>query len=164
MTLQIELESLKNESDIFSVERREEVELYLGRKKDEAQRLTRIWQSERERLEKIKNLKERLEDTKYQLEVAQRQGQYELASRLRFSTIPDLEAQLPKDDSDTSMTEEGGPLSMLHDRVNSNDIARVVAKATGIPVQNLLKGEKDKLVHVCAILCTLFVRSPDCPF
>ncbi|KAE9397053.1 P-loop containing nucleoside triphosphate hydrolase protein [Gymnopus androsaceus JB14] len=148
MTLQIELESLKNESDVFSVERREKVESDLRHKKDEAQRLTEIWQSERERLEKIKNLKERLEETKYQLEVAQRQGQYELASRLRFSTIPELEAQLPKEDSDTSMTQDGGPLSMLHDRVNPNDIARVVAKATGIPVQNLLKGEKDKLVHM----------------
>ncbi|KAJ4490392.1 P-loop containing nucleoside triphosphate hydrolase protein [Lentinula aciculospora] len=150
MTLQIELASLKNESDVFSVERREKVESDLKRKKDEAQRLTGIWQAERERLDKIKNLKEKLEETKYQLEVAQRQGQFELASRFRFATIPELEAQLPKEDSEDSEVEgEGeGPLSMLHDRVNPNDIARVVAKATGIPVQNLLKGEKDKLVHM----------------
>ncbi|KAJ3887938.1 P-loop containing nucleoside triphosphate hydrolase protein [Lentinula edodes] len=148
MTLQIELASLKNESDVFSVERREKVESDLKRKKDEAQHLTSIWQAERERLDKIKNLKERLEETKYQLEVAQRQGQYELASRLRFATIPELEAQLPKEDSEGAEVEGEGPLSMLHDRVNPNDIARVVAKATGIPVQNLLKGEKDKLVHM----------------
>ncbi len=79
--------------------------------------------------------------------MAQRQGRYEKASRLRFSTIPELEKQLPKENE--SREEEGeGALSMLHDRVTSNDISRVVAKATGIPVQNLLKGEREKLVHV----------------
>ncbi|KAF5350193.1 hypothetical protein D9758_007827 [Tetrapyrgos nigripes] len=146
MTLQIELESLKNESDVFSVERREKVESDLKKKREEAQALTKIWQAERQRLDKIKDLKERLEDAKHQLEVAQRQGQYELASRLRFATIPELERQLPKEEE---REQEGeGPLAMLHDRVTSNDISRVVAKATGIPVQNLLKGEKDKLVHM----------------
>jgi ATP-dependent Clp protease ATP-binding subunit ClpB len=97
-------------------------------------------------LEKIKETKKRLEEAKYQLEVAQRQGHFEVASRLRYSTIPELAKQLPTDKE----TEEKGesPLAMLHDRVTSNDIARVVAKATGIPVQNLMKGERDKLVHV----------------
>ena len=90
----------------------------------------------------------KLEDAKYQLEVAQRQGQYELASKLRFSTIPDLEKQIPSERQAEAIDES--PLGMaLHERVTSSDIARVVAKATGIPVQNLLKGERDKLVHVC---------------
>ncbi|THU87995.1 P-loop containing nucleoside triphosphate hydrolase protein [Dendrothele bispora CBS 962.96] len=151
MTMQIELESLKNESDIFSVERREKVEADLKKKKEEAQAMTEIWQAERQRLDKIKDLKERLEESKHQLEVAQRQGQYELASRLRFATIPELERQLPKEE-EAHQNEGEGPLAMLHDRVTSNDIARVVAKATGIPVQNLLKGEKDKLVHMEATL------------
>ena len=102
---------------------------------------------ERDRLEKIKETKKRLEETKHQLEIAQREGHFELASRLRFATIPDLEKQLPagKEEDDGN---EQSPLAMLHDRVTSNDISRVVAKATGIPVQNLLKGERDKLVHV----------------
>ncbi|KAJ8084861.1 chaperone ATPase hsp78 [Marasmius tenuissimus] len=146
VTLQIELESLRNESDVFSVERKQKVEETLEKKRAEANRLTEIWQAERARLDKVKDLKERLEDAKHQLEVAQRQGQYEVASRLRFSTIPDLESQLPKEEDRVNETD--GPLAMLHDRVTSNDIARVVAKATGIPVQNLLKGEKDKLVHM----------------
>ncbi|KAI3607949.1 heat shock protein mitochondrial precursor [Moniliophthora roreri] len=148
MSLQIELESLRNETDVMSVERRQKVEDTLSRKKEEAKRLTEIWQSERTRLDRIKDIKERLEEAKHQLEVAQRQGQYELASRLRFSTIPDLEHQLPKEDEQANKENEEGPLAMLHDRVTSSDIARVVAKATGIPVQNLLKGEKDKLVHM----------------
>ncbi|KAL0954188.1 hypothetical protein HGRIS_005316 [Hohenbuehelia grisea] len=144
MTLQIELESLKNESDVFSVERRTKVEETLANKREEASKLTSIWQAERARLDRIKDTKERLEDAKHQLEVAQRQGQFELASRLRFSTIPELERQLPMEGDRIAE----GPLAMLHDRVTSGDIARVVAKATGIPVQNLLKGERDKLVHM----------------
>ncbi|KAJ8514426.1 hypothetical protein ONZ45_g8043 [Pleurotus djamor] len=147
VTLQIELESLKNESDVFSVERRKKVEDTLKEKREQASELVTIWQAERSRLDRIKDLKQRLEETKYQLEVAQRQGNYELASRLRFSTIPELERQLPTEEELSGENKES-PLAMLHDRVTSNDIARVVAKATGIPVQNLLKGERDKLVHM----------------
>ena len=102
---------------------------------------------ERARLDRIKDLKKHLEDAKHELEVAQRQGQYEKASQLRFSIIPDLERQLPKD-GELKQENAENPLAMLHDRVTSNDISRVVAKATGIPVQNLLRGEREKLVHV----------------
>ena len=164
MTLQIELESLKKETDVFSVERRSQVEEDLLIKRQEADGLTAVWKAgallcspqisqlipfslERDRLEKIKENKKKLEEAKYRLEVAQRQGQFEVASRLRYSTIPELEKQLPTN-KETEEKEES-PLAMLHDRVTSNDIARVVAKATGIPVQNLMKGERDKLVHVC---------------
>jgi len=110
--------------------------------------------TERERLEKIKEAKKKLEEAKYQLEVAQRQGQFELASQLRYATIPELERQLPTEKEQEE--KEGSPLAMLHDCVTSNDIARVVAKATGIPVQSLMKGERDKLVRVSnsvSILC-----------
>jgi hypothetical protein len=110
---------------------------------------------ERARLDKIKSIKQQLEDAKHQLEVSQRQGQYEKASQLRFATIPELERQLPVEDERASDDVES-PLVMLHDRVTSNDIARVVAKSTGIPVQNLLKGERDKLVHVRTISCSSF--------
>lgn len=107
--------------------------------------LTRLWETERARLDAIKDAKKELEEAKYRLEVAQRQGQFELASRLRFSTIPELEKKLPKE---SEGNEPESPLAMLHDRVTSNDIARVVARSTGIPVQNLLKGERDRLVHM----------------
>ncbi|SRR6266550_5188193 len=103
--------------------------------------------TERSKLDRIKEIKKNLEQAKHELEMAQLQGQYELASRLRFGTIPDLEQRLPKEDEKGREDDESS-LAMLHDRVTSNDIARVVAKATGIPVQNLFKGERDKLVHV----------------
>ncbi|KAJ7227717.1 P-loop containing nucleoside triphosphate hydrolase protein [Mycena haematopus] len=134
MTLQIELESLKKESDTFSVERRRAVEAEL---RPSAKR-------QRARLSRTKELKQRLEDARHQLDVAQREGDFERASRLMFSTIPELTQQLP--DENEQVRRDEAPLSMLHERVTSSDISRVVARATGIPVQNLLKGERDKLV------------------
>ena len=106
--------------------------------------------AERARLDRNKDLKQRLEDAKHELEVAQRQGQYERASQLRFATIPELERQLPAE-GERAEEEAEGPLAMLHDRVTSADISRVVAKATGIPVQSLLKVEREKLVHVSVL-------------
>ncbi len=150
VTLEIERESLRHETDVFSAERRAAVEGELGAKRAEAAQLTGVWQAERARLEGIKAVKERLEEAKRELDIAQRQGQYERASRLRFATIPELERQLPAEgERGVGEGEDAeGPLAMLHDRVTSADIARVVAKATGIPVQSLLKGEREKLVHV----------------
>ncbi|KAK7007238.1 p-loop containing nucleoside triphosphate hydrolase protein [Favolaschia claudopus] len=153
MTLQIELESLKKEADTFSVERRKAVEGEIKRKRGEAAKMLELWQKERARLTRTKKLKQQLEEAKHQLDVAQREGDFDKASRLRFSTIPDLVKQLP----DSSSASKDGvadesPLSMLHERVTSDDIARVVARATGIPVQNLLKGEREKLVHMEDVL------------
>lgn len=105
--------------------------------------------TERDKLNHTKEVKKRLEDAKHELEVAQRIGDYEKASQLRFGTIPDLQRQLPKESENRDLEEEENKLGgMLHERVTSNDISRVVARATGIPVTNLLKGERDKLVHV----------------
>jgi ATP-dependent Clp protease ATP-binding subunit ClpB len=83
------------------------------------------------------------------LEVAQREGNYEQASRLRFSVIPSLQAKLPNEAASETVEHEG---MMIRDRVTSEDIARVVAKSTGIPVANLLKGERERLVHVSSTL------------
>lgn len=105
--------------------------------------------AERERLQRNKDRKRRLEEAKHELEVAQRKGDYEAASRLRYATIPELEREIP--------AEGNGESTMLNERVTSDDIARVVARATGIPVQSLLKGERERLVHVRARL-TLFTR------
>ncbi|KAH8112062.1 P-loop containing nucleoside triphosphate hydrolase protein [Phellopilus nigrolimitatus] len=150
VTLQIELASLRNESDVFSVERRSTVEATLAEKRRQAAELTEVWQKERARIERIKDIKQRLEAAKHELEVAQREGQYEKASRLRFATIPELKNQLPTESKDAAAdgASSGSPIQMLHDRVTSDDVARVVAKATGIPVQSLLKGEREKLVHM----------------
>ena len=157
MTMQIELTSLRNESDLLSAERREALEQALERTRNEAATLEEKWQAgtsyhlyfskhssdvqaERERLHLNKERKRRLEEAKHELEVAQRKGDYEAASRLRYATIPELEREIP--------TEGAGSDAMLGERVTSDDIARVVARATGIPVQSLLRGERERLIHV----------------
>ena len=99
---------------------------------------------ERERLHRNKERKRRLEEAKHELEVAQRKGDFEAASRLRYATIPELKREIS--------AEGNGEGAMLSERVTSDDIARVVARATGIPVQSLLKGERERLVHVGAPL------------
>ncbi|KIJ23542.1 hypothetical protein M422DRAFT_275857 [Sphaerobolus stellatus SS14] len=142
----------------LSVERRGEVERLLGDKKAESRKLGEIWQAG----EEVKDTKCKLEEAKHDLDVAQQEGQFDTASRLRYSVIPELEVKLPKDDLlPTSMSgvrehhEDGAGdghwiegLLMVHDRVTSEDIVRVVAKATGILVQSLLKGEREKLTHM----------------
>jgi len=90
-----------------------------------------------------------LEKAKIDLEIAQRENNFEAASRLRYDIIPSLQSRIPRDDGGGATGTGGGATSSaMRDRVTSEDIARVVARSTGIPVQNLLKGEKEKLIHV----------------
>lgn len=141
VTIQIELESLRKEQDIASKERREKLEQTLKEKQEKAAKLTKIWEKERAGLEDIKRAKEDLEKARMNLERARREGNYERASILQYSTIPSLESKLPKDGDIPSG-------SLVHDAVDADDIARVVSKATGIPVQKLMTGEVEKLVHM----------------
>ncbi|KAG0232623.1 chaperone ATPase hsp78 [Actinomortierella wolfii] len=177
VTMEIELESLRKETDPLSVSRRTKLEEDLQKKKQESQRLTEIWKKEREKLESIKNAKAELEQAKIELEAAQRRGDFTRASELRYGVIPDLEAKLPKEEqipmeaiegalTDTDSKEGGAeenkgsrPLgtqeeveSLIHERVTADDISRVVARMTGIPVQNLMKGEKERLLNMENVL------------
>lgn len=143
MTTQIELESLRKETDVMSVERREKLKEELEAKQKESERLSAIWHKEREKLDNIKRIKEDLEKARVDLEAAQRAGNFQRASELRYGVIPNLEKKLPTDNADDENSE-----SLIHERVTSNDIARVISQMTGIPVRNLLKGEREKLLHM----------------
>ncbi|KAG0169696.1 chaperone ATPase hsp78 [Apophysomyces sp. BC1015] len=143
MTMQIELESLRKESDILSIERRTKLESELGEKQKESQRLSSVWNEERQKLEEIKKVKEDLEQARVDLDAAQRAGNFQRASELRYGTIPNLEKRLP-----TESPDEDNPDSFVHERVTSDDIARVVSRMTGIPVRNLMRGEREKLLHM----------------
>ncbi|KAI9246431.1 P-loop containing nucleoside triphosphate hydrolase protein [Helicostylum pulchrum] len=147
MTTQIELESLRKETDVMSVERREKLKSELEAKQKESERLSAIWSTERQKLDGIKRIKEDLEKARVELEAAQRAGNFQKASELRYGVIPNLEKQLPQDNTDEDNTE-----SFIHERVTSNDIARVVSQMTGIPVRNLVKGEREKLLDMETVL------------
>ncbi|KAJ4354824.1 chaperone ATPase hsp78 [Ascochyta clinopodiicola] len=145
MTIQIELESLRKETDITSKERRERLEETLKQKQADVKLLTEKWEKERAELDAIKNAQENLEKAKVELEQARREGNFAKAGQLQYSTIPELEQKLPKDDE---IAAGGRPDSLLHDSVTAEDIASVVSRSTGIPLSKLNAGDMEKLVHM----------------
>ncbi|CAI1838484.1 hypothetical protein SEUBUCD646_0B03710 [Saccharomyces eubayanus] len=144
MKIQIELESLKKETDPLSVERREALEKDLDLKNEELSRLTKIWDAERAEIESIKNAKANLEQARIELEKCQREGDYTKASELRYSRIPDLERKVAL----SKESKDGDKVNLLHDSVTSDDISKVVAKMTGIPTETVMKGDKDRLLYM----------------
>jgi ATP-dependent Clp protease ATP-binding subunit ClpB len=129
MTLQIELESLRKETDIASRERREKLQTTLKECQDEVAKLTEKWETERSEIEAIKKTKEDLEKARVELDQAQRENNFGRAGELRYSVIPLLEAKLPKDGDAT--TETSGESALIHDAVTADDIAAVVSRVTG---------------------------------
>lgn len=142
MRIQIELESLKKETDPVSTERRDALEQELKLKNDELSRLTEIWEKEKSEIESIKTAKVDLEQARTDLQICQREGDYAKASELRYSKIPELERKVSM--SEQKDTEN----NLLHDAVTSDDISQVIAKMTGIPTETVLKGDKDRLLYM----------------
>ncbi|KYK55615.1 heat shock protein 78 [Drechmeria coniospora] len=145
MTIQIELESLRKEKDVASQERREKLENDLKQYNDEISELNTRWERERADLESVKKAQEDLDKARFELEQAQRDGNFARASELRFGVIPDLEQKLP---TDKESQQEKNQDSLVHDSVTSDDIATVVSRITGIPVSKLTSGHIEKLVHM----------------
>jgi ATP-dependent Clp protease ATP-binding subunit ClpB len=149
MTIQIELESLRKEEDIASKERKEALERSLTLKQDKVGELTAKWDKERAEIEDIKKAKEELEQARMELDQAQREGNFAKASELRYASIPALEQKLqPQKQGEEGATTSDSTESLLHDSVTADDIAGVVARTTGIPVNKLMSGEVEKLVHM----------------
>ncbi|KAK2595231.1 chaperone ATPase hsp78 [Conoideocrella luteorostrata] len=149
MTIQIELESLRKEKDVASQERREKLEKDLKKYQDEISELNTRWEKERSEIESVKKVQEDLEKARFDLEQAQREGNFARASELRFGVIPNLEQKLPSD-QETQQQQQQQPAedSLIHDSVTSDDIANVVSRITGIPVSKLTSGHIEKLVHM----------------
>jgi len=143
LTIQIELESLRKETDIASKERREKLQADLKLCQEEAATLTKIWEKERSAIDTVKRTKEELEKARIELDQAQRDNNFGRAGELRYSVIPSLEEKLPKDGEHSST--EG---TLIHDAVNADDIAAVVSRITGIPTTKLTSGHAEKLIHM----------------
>lgn len=149
MTIQIELESLRKESDIASKERREQLEKTLTLKQDEVGALTEKWERERAEIDEVKKAKEELETARLELDQAQREGNFAKASELRYARIPELQKKLPAEEGGESATKSGSSSdTLIHDSVTADDIASVASKSTGIPVTKLMAGEVEKLIHM----------------
>lgn len=146
MTIQIELESLKKETDPVSQERRDKLKEDLELKQKELGRLKEIWDKEKLAIEEVKNCKADLEKARIELEQAQRNGDYTRASELRYSKIPTLEKKIEATKKNSVENSENN--NLLHDSVTSDDISKVVARMTGIPTETVMKGDKDRLLYM----------------
>jgi ATP-dependent Clp protease ATP-binding subunit ClpB len=143
LTIRIELESLRKETDPMSKERKAKLEENLKEKQQKLNELTERWEKERAELDEIKNAKVNLERARLELELARRLGNFEKASELQYYTIPRLESKVPKD-GEVPKTRT----TLLNDSVTEDDIAKVVSKSTGIPTTKLMSGEVQKLMHM----------------
>ena len=139
--LKIEREALKKEDDAASHERLETLERELAELEERSGELTSQWQAEKDKLAGAHKLKEQLDQARGELEIAQREGDLARAGELTYGVIPDLERQVTE-------SEEVGEQRMLKEAVSEADIAAVVARWTGIPVEKMLEGEREKLLHM----------------
>jgi ATP-dependent Clp protease ATP-binding subunit ClpB len=141
MQLQIEREALKKETDAASRDRLQKLEKELAEYEEKSAALTRSWQAEKEKLASASKLKEELEQARNLLEQAQRKGDFAKAGELAYSTIPALEKKLKE-------AEAEGDSKMVEEAVTENHVAQVVSRWTGIPVDKMLEGEREKLLHM----------------
>ncbi len=140
--LKIEREALKKEEDDASAERLGKLESELADLESRSATLTAAWQGEKEKLSEAQDLKEQLEQARMEAEAAQRQGDLGRASELTYGVIPDLGKRIAAAES----VGADGNGAMLREVVGEEDIAAVVARWTGIPVEKMLAGERDKLL------------------
>ncbi|MCF8056979.1 MAG: ATP-dependent chaperone ClpB [Desulfocapsa sp.] len=143
--LEIEKEALKKEKDKASKERLEEVNKKLGELNDELTTLKGQWTIERDMIQSIRQAKADIDEARVEEQKAEREGNLSKAAEIRYGKIIELQNKL--DSANSRLHEIQEKHHMLKEEVSSEDIAGVVAKWTGIPVDRLLEGEKDKLVH-----------------
>jgi ATP-dependent Clp protease ATP-binding subunit ClpB len=137
--LKIEREALKKETDAASKERLAKVEQEISDLERRSAELTARWRAEKEKLGTVQRLKEQLDAARGELETAQRRGDLQRAGELLYSVIPALEKQL-------AQTPAQG--QMLKQEVTTEEVAEVVSRWTGIPVDKMLEGEREKLLHM----------------
>jgi len=139
--LKIEREALKKETDAASKDRLANLEKELAGLEEEAAALTQRWQAEKEKIHAEAKLKEQLDQARLELEQAQRRSDLTRAGELSYGVIPQLERQL----AEAQAASQG---AMLREEVTAQDIAGVVSRWTGIPVDKMLEGEREKLIHM----------------
>ena len=141
MRLEIERQAIKKEKDEISKKRREDIDKNLTTMKQKEQELTEAWNKEKNLNENIKKKKKEIEDAKFKLDQAENKYDLEQAAILRHGTIPKLEKEL----EELNNTEKN---KILSDTVTDNDIAKIIAKWTNIPVTKLISSEKEKLLSL----------------
>ncbi|WP_030690802.1 ATP-dependent chaperone ClpB [Streptomyces globisporus] len=145
--LRMEELALKNETDAASKQRLEKLRRDLADREEELRGLTARWEKEKQSLNRVGELKERLDETRGRAERAQRDGDFDTASKLLYGEIPALEREL-EEASEAEAQQESAKDTMVKDEVGPDDIADVVGSWTGIPAGRLLEGETQKLLRM----------------
>jgi ATP-dependent Clp protease ATP-binding subunit ClpB len=145
MQMKIEREALRKETDAASKDRLARLEKEIADLEEESKVLTRNWEAEKEKLGSAQKLKEELDHARTELEQAQRRGDLAKAGELAYGTIPDLEQRLKQ-------AEEAESDVMVEEAVTPEHIAGVVSRWTGIPVDKMLEGEREKLMQMEAAI------------
>ncbi|WP_129597285.1 ATP-dependent chaperone ClpB [Methanohalophilus profundi] len=145
MQLEIEKEALKKEKDAASKERMQNLEKEISEIRAESDAMRTRWENEKATIAKLNSIKEQIDDTKTQLELAETEGDFEKASRLKYGTLVPLQHEYEEEEN---RLKEKQTNMLLKEEVDEEDIAHVVSEWTRIPVTKLMEGEREKLVHL----------------
>jgi ATP-dependent Clp protease ATP-binding subunit ClpB len=157
--LEIEKQALGKETDTGSRERLEKLEKELGDLREQATTLKTRWQSEKDGIQAFRSLKEQLEQARIEEQQAERQGDLSRVAEIRYGRIHDLEKRI--DAASERMSSGDQDSRMLKEEVDEEDIARIVAKWTGIPVSKMLESEVQKLIRMESLLAARVVGQHD---
>ncbi|MFA7501751.1 MAG: ATP-dependent chaperone ClpB [Anaerovoracaceae bacterium] len=150
MQLEIEEMALKKEQDSLSKERKEKITEELSELREEFEALKSRWDVEKSNVDEIKQIKADIERVNGEIEDAQRNYEYETASRLRYSTLPELEKKLA--DAQAAVEERKSSATLVRDTVTEEEISEIVSRWTGIPVSKLMEGEREKILGLDGLL------------
>ena len=144
MQMEIEEAALKKEDDRISKERLEDLQKELAEVKEEFNNRMAQWENEKASVEKLSKLREEIESINSQIQIAQREGDYEKAGELSYGKLPALKKQLEIEEEQVKNKD----LSLVHESVSEEEIARIISRWTGIPVAKLTESERNKTLHL----------------
>ncbi len=148
MQLEIEETALKKETDELSRNRLEDIQKELSDLREKFRAMKAQWENEKKSINEVSDIKAEIEKTNAEIEAAQRKADYELAAKLRYSKLPELNAKLAQ----AQQNSERKHTTLLRDTVTEEEIAKVVSRWTGIPLSKLMEGEREKILHLDDVL------------
>ena len=150
MQHEIEEAALKKETDELSKEHLKEIQKELADMRAQFKEMKAKWENEKSAITKVQKLREEIEQVNAQIELAQRNYDLNKAAELKYGRLPELQRTLESEEKIAEAAQSNH--SLLHDKVTDEEIARIVARWTGIPVAKLMEGEREKLLHLDSIL------------
>ena len=149
MQHEIEEAALKKETDNLSKERLAALQKELAQMRDEFQEMSAKWENEKSAINRVQKLREEIEQTNAQIAQAEQEYDLNRAAELKYGKLPSLQKELEQEEQKAEQAEKN---TLLRDKVTEEEIARIIARWTGIPVARLMEGEREKLLHLPEVL------------